>query len=67
MDNNTKFELAKEILSRMMAIATQNGFDANDPIQKQLLEEEKQLNSFNEKVVDKIINEYSKIVKIGAK
>ena len=65
MNNNTKFELAKEILTRAMAVATENGFNPNDPVQAQLLEDEKQLNLFDEKTIEKIIKEYGPVVKIG--
>lgn len=63
MDNNTKFELAKEILSRAMAIATSKGFNPNDPVQAQLLEEEKQLNSNKGKIADEIIKKYGPVIK----
>lgn len=54
----TKLEIAKEILARKMAIACEKGFNPNDPVIKMLLEEEKQMNKFDTRVIDKIINVY---------
>jgi len=64
MDNNAKFKLAKEIMSRTMAIACSNGFDPNDPIIQELLDDERELKKFNEEVIDKIINVYSQVIQM---
>lgn len=64
MENYAKFVVAKEILARAMAIACTNGFDANDPMIRQLLDDKKELQKFNLEVVDKIINLYSQVINL---
>ena len=64
MDNDAKYKLAKEILSRAMAIACSNGFNPNDPVIAELLEDERELKKFNLAVIDKIINVYSQIIQV---
>lgn len=63
MNNNTKLELAKEVMARMIAIAASDGFDQNNEHLMNLLEEEKLMNNFDEKTINKIIKEYSPLVK----
>lgn len=65
MDNYTKYKLAKEIMSRTMAIACSNGFDPNDPVIAELMYEEKELRKFNETVIDKILTVYAPLINYG--
>lgn len=65
MDNNLKLELAKEILARMIALESLNGFDTNNRTLMRLLEEEKEMNKFNLTVINKIINTYGPKIKLG--
>lgn len=58
MNNNIKFEIAKEIMARKIAIACEKGFDPQNEEIKNLLEEEKQMNKFDAEIIDKIINIY---------
>jgi len=51
-------------MSRTMAIACSNGFDPNDPIIQELLDDERELKKFNEEVIDKIINVYSQVIQM---
>ena len=62
MDNNAKFKRARDILSRAMAIACSNGFNPSDPMIRQLLDDQRELNQFNIAVVDKIIEVYSQVI-----
>ncbi len=65
MDNYTKYKLAKEIMSRAMAIACSNGFNPNDPVIAELIYEERELRRFNESVIDKILTVYAPLVSAG--
>ena len=65
MNNNTKIELAREIMNAMLGEACKNGYDKNDLNTKILLEEEKEMNHFNFEVIDKIIKVYGPKVKGG--
>jgi len=65
MDNNAKFKYARVILSRAMAIACSNGFNPNDPMIRQLLDDQRELNKFNLDVINKIIDIYSQVIEIG--
>ncbi|MGN0961660.1 MAG: hypothetical protein ACI4PF_05635 [Christensenellales bacterium] len=63
MNDNTKMELAREIMNAMIGKVCKNGFNRNDEFTKTLLEEEKEMNNFNLKVIDKIIKVYGPQVK----
>jgi hypothetical protein len=65
MNNNTKIEVAREIMNAMIANEAKNGFDFNNKKLITLLNEENEMNNFNFSVIDKIINEYSILVKKG--
>mgnify|MGYP003289010964 CR=1 FL=1 len=65
MDDNTKIELAREVMNAFIARACKNGFDKNNKLITTLLKEEKEMNNFNFKVIDKIINKYAPIIKRG--
>ena len=63
MNNNTKIEVAREVMNAMIANACINGFDKNNKEILLLLQEEQQMEKFNFNVIDKIINQYSLLVK----
>ena len=65
MNDNTKIEVAREIMNAMIANEAKNGFDINNKKLITLLNEESEMNNFNFKVIDKIINQYSILVKKG--
>ena len=65
MNDNTKIELAREIMNAMIGTACRNGYNKDDKIIKTLLKEEKQMNSFNFDVIDRIIKVYGPMVKEG--
>ena len=65
MNDNTKFELAREIMNAMLGYACKEGFDINDKLTKTLIEEEKEMNNFNFKVINKILKVYGPKVKEG--
>ena len=64
MNDNTKMELAREIMNAMIGNACKNGFDENDTNIKKLLEEEKQMNNFNNLINYFKIKENSFFLKI---
>ena len=66
MDENARYKLAKEIMSRAMAIACTNGFDPTDPVIASLLEDERELKNFNKDVIEKIIEVYSQVIQVEA-
>ena len=65
MNDNTKIEVAREVMNAMLARACRNGFDKKNKLITTLLKEEKEMNNFNFKVIDKIINKYAPIIKKG--
>ena len=65
MNDNTKFELAREIMNAMIGYACRNGFSGEDSLIKTLINEEQEMNNFNFKVVDKIIRVYGPKVRDG--
>lgn len=65
MNDNTKIEVAREIMNAMIANAAKNGFNLKNKNLLTLLHEENEMNNFNFKIIDKIINQYSILVKKG--
>ena len=65
MNDNTKVEVAREVMNAMIARACKNGFDSKNKVITTLLKEEKEMNKFNFKVIDKILNVYAPIIKKG--
>ena len=63
MNDNTKIEVAREIMNSLIAKTCNEGFTVKDKPLLCLLEDEKQMENFNFKVIDKILNYYSPIVK----
>lgn len=63
MSLNTKLEVGLEIISAMIANASNEGYSVKDEKMKTLLEERDKLYSGDEKTIDKIINVYGPQIK----
>ena len=63
MSLNTKLEVGLEIISAMIANASNEGYSVKDEKMKILLEERDKLYSGDEKTIDKIINVYAPKIK----
>ena len=63
MNDNTKIEVAREVMNAMLARYGQNGYDKNNQMLMTLLDDEKEMNNFNFTVIDKIIKVYGPMVK----
>ena len=60
MNDNTKLEVAIEIMASKIADTALKGFDVNSDEMKQLLKEKEEMYKCNNEVLDKIINVYGK-------
>lgn len=65
MNDNIKFEIAKETISTMIALVTNEGYSPDSDIMRKLLEEKQQINEYNQDVIDMVIEEYAPIIKNG--
>ena len=65
MNDNIKFEIAKETISTMIAMVTNRGYSPDDDVMLQLLAEKQQINEYNEEVINRVIEEYAPIIKNG--
>ena len=63
MNDNTKIEVAREIMNALIANACKSGFNPKNKVLIALLKDEEEMEKFNFKVIDKIINKYSKFLK----
>lgn len=63
MENNTKIELAEEIMNAMLGTAYRKGFSPSSPKVKTLLREQDEMRHFNMETIDKIINEYGELIR----
>lgn len=63
MNDNTKIEVAREIMNAMIARACKNGFKPSDKTLQALLKDEEEMEKFNFEVIEKILNVYSKTLK----
>ena len=63
MSLNTKLEVGLEIISAMIANASNEGYSVKDEKMKILLEERDKLYSGDEKTIDKILNVYGPKIK----
>ena len=63
MNNNTKLEIAIEIMSAKIAKTSRENIEEKDKKLKTLLEERSKMYKFDEKIIDKIINVYGKEMK----
>ena len=64
MNDNTKLEVALEIMATKIADMAKKGYDENTEEMKLLLKEKREMYNFNEEVIDKIINVYGPEFKI---
>ncbi len=62
MNDNTKIEVAREVMNAMIGRYGQDGYDKSNETLMILLEDEKEMNNFNFAVIDKIINVYGPMV-----
>lgn len=60
-----RFEVAKTVLARYMALAIKDGFNPEDEATKQFLEDERKLNEYDEATIEKILSEYAPYIKVG--
>lgn len=63
MNNNTKLEVAVEIMASKIANMSKKGYDEESQEMKQLLKEKIEMYNFNLEVIDKIIKVYGPEVK----
>ena len=63
MNDNTKLEVAIEIMASKIAHTALKGYDVNSEEMKQLLKEREEMYKCNNEVLDKIINVYGKELK----
>lgn len=65
MNQNTKIELANEIMIAMVGKILRNGLSKESKIYKNLLKEQQEMRKFNFEVIDRIISVYGPMVKEG--
>ena len=63
MNDNTKIEVAREIMNTMIGRRANKTDDDNDPELLRLLEEEQEMIKFNFTVIDKILNVYGPMIR----
>ncbi len=63
MNNLIKLQLATEALNSLIASTSSMGFTKNSKTLNVLLFQRKQLENFNFKIVDKILNNYAPLLK----
>jgi len=62
MNDNTKIEVAREVMNAMIAKYGKNGYDQTNEMLMTLLHDEEEMNKFNFDVIDKIINVYGPMI-----
>ena len=65
MNQNTKIELANEIMIAMIGKVCRNNVDKDSKIYKNIMKERDEMRKFNFEVIDKIISVYGPMVKEG--
>jgi len=63
MNDNTKIEVAREIMNFLMGQYGARGYDKSNETLNMLMEDEKEMQKFNSEVINKIINVYGQLVK----
>ncbi|MBQ9792308.1 MAG: hypothetical protein IJW32_00990 [Clostridia bacterium] len=63
MNDNTKIEVSREVMNAMIANTCKNGFTTQNKTLLFLLKEENELDNFNFKVIDKVLDKYSPFIK----
>ena len=62
MNDNTKIEVAREVMNAMIGKYGKNGYDKSNAMLMTLLKDEEEMNKFNFEVIDKIIHIYGPMV-----
>ena len=62
MNDNTKIEVAREVMNAMIGKYGRNGYDQSNTMLMTLLKDEEEMNKFNFAVIDKILNDYAPMV-----
>ena len=65
MNDNTKLEVAIEIMASKIAKAAQEGYDVDSKEMRELLEEKEKMYKCDKKIIEKIINVYGKELREG--
>lgn len=65
MNDNTKIEVAREIMNAMIGRCANRTDNDDDPALLKLLEEEQAMINFDFNVIDKIINVYGPMIRGG--
>lgn len=65
MEKNTKIELAKAIIEKLIGREIANGASLDDPEVEELLNLRKEVYHFNELVMDEIIQKYHEAISNG--
>ena len=60
MNENTKLEIAVEIMAAKIAKTSREGVNPDDKEMKKLFDEKTMMYQGNQEIIDKIINEYGK-------
>ena len=63
MNDNTKIEVAREVMNAMLGKYGRNGYDKSNEMLMTLLKDEEEMNKFNFEVIDKILRVYAPMVK----
>lgn len=63
MDNNTKLEIAVEIIAAKIALCTKNGYTLKSREMQTLINEREKMYKGNEKIINKIIEVYGQELK----
>ena len=63
MNDNTKLEVAIEIMASKIAHMFQKGYSLENPEIQTLLKEKEEMYKGNQKIIDKILEEYGKELK----
>ena len=65
MNDNTKLEVAIEIMASKIAKAAQKGYDVDSKEMRELREEKEKMYKCDKEIIDKIINVYGKELREG--
>ena len=65
MNDNTKLEVAIEIMASKIAKVVQEGYDVDSKEMRELLEEKEKMYKCDKEIINKIINVYSKELRKG--
>lgn len=63
MSNNTKLEIAVEIISSKIAMLSLNGHTTESEMMQKLIREREEMYKGNKEIIEKILSEYGKEIK----